>query len=270
MASEKKRRGQAPDRLNSPFAKALKGMKAPKSAAAPKGKSPPAPARSAVAKARSPASQQARPESARPESALPDYGYEDRVAYTQAYAGVQPLDGNPDASKGSKGTKRRKGTKRLSQRVEQTAPEVVPGAEDAAARARLDALVGGGVRFDIRYTGDGGVEGLRQGLHSKHLRALRQITAEPSRRCDLHGLRAEVAVTRVGRFVREACRDGERVVLIVHGKGKHSPGGVGVLAECVVEALSTGGAAPVVTAFVSAPERLGGAGALLVRLGDAR
>lgn len=261
MARDKKRRGQVPDRLNSPFAKALKGVKIkPKSAVAPKVEEP----EPATMAPPGPTPLQTVPsQSPPPQSPPPSYGYEDRVAYQQAYAGVRPLDGNPDVSG-------KKAPKRKPKRIEQAAPEVVPGAQDAAARARLDALVGGGVRFDVRDTPGGGVEGLRQGFHTKHLRALRDITVAPARRCDLHGLRAEVAITRVARFVREAVRDGERVVLLVVGKGKHSHGGVGVLGECVVEALTSGGAAPVVTAFVSAPERLGGHGALLVRLGDAR
>ena len=56
------------------------------------------------------------------------------------------------------------------------------------------------------------------------------------------------------------------MVLVVHGRGTRSAGGVGVLKALVVEALSEGGAAPVVTAFATAPGHLGGEGALLVRL----
>jgi DNA-nicking Smr family endonuclease len=58
------------------------------------------------------------------------------------------------------------------------------------------------------------------------------------------------------------------VVLIVHGRGQRSAGGVGVLPDVVLETLSRGGAAPVVRAFMSAPQRQGGAGAVVVFLVD--
>ena len=67
-------------------------------------------------------------------------------------------------------------------------------------------------------------------------------------------------------FVREEHRRGRRTLCIIHGKGKHSEGGIGVLRGAAVEALTKGGAAPLVECLASAPERFGGSGALLVRL----
>jgi DNA-nicking Smr family endonuclease len=67
-------------------------------------------------------------------------------------------------------------------------------------------------------------------------------------------------------FTRAAQRAGARLILIVHGRGQHSEGGVGVLADVVVTTLSRGGAAPIVQAFMSASSRLGGSGAMLVCL----
>ncbi|MBZ0117984.1 MAG: Smr/MutS family protein [Sandaracinaceae bacterium] len=83
---------------------------------------------------------------------------------------------------------------------------------------------------------------------------------------DLHGLRASEAEAEVARFVRREHRRGVRRVCIVHGKGLHSEGGVGVLADRVVRALTEGLAAPLVVAFATAPADLGGTGALLVEL----
>jgi DNA-nicking Smr family endonuclease len=57
-------------------------------------------------------------------------------------------------------------------------------------------------------------------------------------------------------------------VLIIHGKGAHSEGGIGVLEEACVEALTKGGAAPFVEAFATAPARFGGRGAIVARLRD--
>jgi DNA-nicking Smr family endonuclease len=66
--------------------------------------------------------------------------------------------------------------------------------------------------------------------------------------------------------VRKAHRRGLDVLCIVHGKGQHSEGGKGVLRDAVLSALTETGAAPLVLAFVTAPDVLGGSGALLVEL----
>ena len=55
-------------------------------------------------------------------------------------------------------------------------------------------------------------------------------------------------------------------LLIVHGKGLHSAGGIGVLALAVVDSLTEGRAAALVRALMTAPQRLGGSGALAVQL----
>jgi DNA-nicking Smr family endonuclease len=87
----------------------------------------------------------------------------------------------------------------------------------------------------------------------------------PERSLDLHG-RTRLETSRLVRqFVRDAHRAGRRTLAIVHGRGTHSAIG-GVLREAVIEALTKGGAAPLVHAFATAPPRLGGEGALLVRL----
>ena len=59
---------------------------------------------------------------------------------------------------------------------------------------------------------------------------------------------------------------GLRCVRVVHGKGLHSDAGGPVLGEQVLESLTKGGAASLAIAFVSAPDTLGGSGALLVEL----
>ena len=59
------------------------------------------------------------------------------------------------------------------------------------------------------------------------------------------------------------------LLLVVHGKGLHSDGGVGVLGDVVVKTLTESAIAPRVLAFASAAPRLGGLGATVVRLGPA-
>lgn len=50
---------------------------------------------------------------------------------------------------------------------------------------------------------------------------------------DLHGLGVRAALAETETFLREAQRSGEREVRIVYGKGRGSPGGVGVLRQAV-------------------------------------
>lgn len=174
-------------------------------------------------------------------------GRDDRIALQQAYLGVAPLGGAAPR------------TSRVPP------PSTAPSPDDAEARARLGALVGGAERFRI-HREDGCVEALKLGKHESHLSSLHDRPA-PQATLDLHGMRADDAEHRIVSFVRSSHARGLRVLRIVHGKGLHSDGATGVLGDVAVRALSAGGAAPLVSAFLTAPRQLGGRGALLVRLG---
>jgi DNA-nicking Smr family endonuclease len=50
---------------------------------------------------------------------------------------------------------------------------------------------------------------------------------------DLHGTRVPEALAAVERFLARAAQQGVEEVRIVCGKGRHSPGGVGVLRDAV-------------------------------------
>lgn len=82
---------------------------------------------------------------------------------------------------------------------------------------------------------------------------------------DLHGLRTDEAREALGAFLREARRAGLRCVRVVHGKGLGSPGRVPVLKAKVHGWLIQ---KKEVLAFVQARPLEGGAGALLVLLGQ--
>lgn len=172
-----------------------------------------------------------------------------------AYAGVTPMGRS----------RRRPGAGRPAA-ARDPAPTGPRGEDDAAARARLGALVGEGQRFTIERDEDGRVAGLRQGAQRALLRTLRGQKYQPEAELDLHGMRSREAATAVTRFVRQRHRTGARYLMIIHGAGTHSEGGVGVLAECTVEELTRGGAAPLVQAFATAHSRRGGLGALAVYL----
>jgi DNA-nicking Smr family endonuclease len=240
-------RTPAPAKLSRPFAEALRGVKpaAKGSFAAPeRPKKPGAAPQAPIRRAASP-----RP---RPSAPLDGYEYADRAAFQQAFAGVRPLGADrgqgPSAPLGSPAS----------------APNPLD-ARDEDARRRLDRLVAGELRFEVVHDEDGAVEGRRAGANPSHGRALGPSVV-PQASLDLHGLRGNEAEREVSRFVRERQLRGDRILIVVHGKGRHSSGEIGVLLDHTIRALTKGGAAPFVMAFRTAPERLGGLGALVVRL----
>ena len=90
-------------------------------------------------------------------------------------------------------------------------------------------------------------------------RGRRELLAmAPQRRIDLHGLTQEEALEEAGRFIRKAHKAGVRKVLIIHGKGHHSPGRVSVLRQKVRLFLEGN---PRVGEFGAASREMGGEGA---------
>jgi DNA-nicking Smr family endonuclease len=210
----------------------------------------------AGAKKRPPAPHEARPE------ALKAQEEDERLAFHRLMSGVTPMT----QTKG-----------RVSKSVQTPAStELVPrarGAEAAKAlaqeeeevHARLRALVEGRERFEVADDGQR-VEGRRIDIPKEVLRRLRHGTFPVDARVDLHGLSAGDARERVDAFLRETRVAGERCVLIIHGKGEHSPRGRGVLRGEIGAWLSQGSASEHVGAFATASEGDGGEGAVYVLL----
>lgn len=115
---------------------------------------------------------------------------------------------------------------------------------------------------------NGIVLGKRRSTHASILSALEDPTLEVQAECDLHGQTAREAEREVLRFVRECQQNGKRWVLIIVGKGLHSPGGKTTLQASVANALAKRAPARFVLAFRTAPRHLGGTGALVARLVD--
>lgn len=208
---------------------------------------PPAPAKAARG-----AEQRAAPAPSPAQPAEPELSPRELALLHQAYAGVDPIR---RPKRGRVERPRRAGASRA-------APD---DAEEAAARARLSQLVGGGVRFEVSWD-DELVQGLRAGAARKLLARLSGSAFAPEAQLDLHGLRGADVERAVSEFVRREHRRGLRRLLIIPGKGQHSEGGVGVLGPALVGALSGGSAAPLVLAFASAHARHGGSGAVAVLL----
>jgi DNA-nicking Smr family endonuclease len=83
---------------------------------------------------------------------------------------------------------------------------------------------------------------------ARALRAAAPAVRAETPRLDLHGLGVRDALAATERFLREAQRDGVADVRIVYGKGRHSPGGRGVLREVIPRWLAGDGRAYVESA----------------------
>jgi DNA-nicking Smr family endonuclease len=138
-------------------------------------------------------------------------------------------------------------------------------AEADTVRDHLRALVEGRSRFEISDDGLR-MEGRRVDLPHDALRRLRRGLLPVDARLDLHGMSAGEARRAVAAFVRTMHARGERCLLVVHGKGEHSPGGVGVLRGEIAAWLSQGAGSEHVAAFATATARDGGEGAIYVLL----
>jgi DNA-nicking Smr family endonuclease len=120
-------------------------------------------------------------------------------------------------------------------------------------------------QFVLERDGDE-LEGHASELGPGALADLRSARWRPDCEIDLHGRRAAGLERSIARELIELASRGKRRLLVIHGKGLHSAGGVAVLRDALVDALTGGPAAGVVRAFRSAPLRLGGTGALAVEL----
>ncbi len=168
-----------------------------------------------------------------------------RGAFKKVFGDVKPLRG--------------KSSKRVM-----PAPDVTP------ARIAGRGSSGGGPLepLSVERESNGIVSARRAKTHASILHSLEDPFLEVEAECDLHGFTARDAEREVRRFVEASQRGGKRWVRIIVGKGLHSKGGKGTLRDHVVSALSQRTSARYVLAFRTAPQRLGGTGALTVRLVD--
>jgi len=134
---------------------------------------------------------------------------------------------------------------------------------ETAARADAGVSDGGEV---AHLLSEGGTAFVRADAAPDTARNLRRGQWPAGAELDLHGLRVEQARHAVVSFLGECLEHGIRCVRIVHGKGYGSQGLEPVLKDKVRTWLVQQAD---VMAFSQAPEREGGAGALLVLLRQA-
>ena len=117
------------------------------------------------------------------------------------------------------------------------------------------------VRFHDELPEDTPPEKLRP---VSRIKQLRRGTIRLDYELDLHGLTREEATYALETFVKGAYRRGQQAVLVITGRGNHSPEEP-VLKKAVETWLKEDGAA-MVAEFFSAPRQFGGDGAIVVFL----
>lgn len=126
----------------------------------------------------------------------------------------------------------------------------------------LDAI--SGLKLDVRFE-DTVESPLPEKPHSpSRLRQLRRGTIRIDYELDLHGLTRDEALDALALFIGGAFRRQQQAVLIITGKGNHSPEEP-VLKGAVEKWLREAGRA-MVAEFLQAPRQLGGEGAVVVFL----
>jgi DNA-nicking Smr family endonuclease len=209
--------------------------------------------REEAAPAKKPSPQPARPASTTP---TPD---DDALVMHRLFAGVEPLD----RSRGRlprQPIDRPRDIERLSKQAEDAAR-----IDADAVHEHLRTLVEDRARFEVEDDG-ARVEGRRIDVPFDALRRLRRGLLPIDARIDLHGSSARQARVELELFLRTMRSRGERCVLVIHGKGEHSPDGAGVLRGEIAAWLSQSAASQHVAAFATARGGDGGEGAVYVLL----
>ncbi|GAM09792.1 hypothetical protein OR1_02073 [Geobacter sp. OR-1] len=138
-----------------------------------------------------------------------------------------------------------------------------PTVEPDESRVFLDALKA--LKLDVSFTDAVPEEDIPSTPRRiSRMRQLRRGTIRLNLEIDLHGLTRDEALDALTSFIPAACRRGQQAVLVIAGKGVHSPGEP-VLQGAVAEWLGNTGR-EWVTEFVPAPESMGGDGAYVVFL----
>jgi DNA-nicking Smr family endonuclease len=192
----------------------------------------------------------------------PETPEDEAMTMHRLFAGVEPLD----RSRGRLPKQHLDSPTRPA-----SAAALVKQARDAGERDaeavhdHLRTLVEGTARFEVEDDGVH-VEGRRVDLPFDALRRLRRGSMPIDARLDLHGMTVPQARAQLEAFLRATRSRGERCVLVIHGKGEHSPQGSGVLRGEISTWLSQSATGEHVAAFATARGTDGGEGAVYVLL----
>lgn len=140
---------------------------------------------------------------------------------------------------------------------------VVRKIEESEQQLFLEAI--NGLKLDVRFDENiTETPAPAKTSGSSRLKQLRRGTIKVDYELDLHGLTRDEALDALAMFVGGAFRRQQQAVLVITGKGNHSPQEP-VLRKAVEEWLGDSGR-EMVAEFLRAPQQLGGAGAIVVFL----
>jgi DNA-nicking Smr family endonuclease len=179
-------------------------------------------------------------------------GVLDEDLFARAMQGVERLS---DAGKATVPNEHPKNSVKIHSQID----------EDLETLAQLADLISGKEPFDLRLTGDF-VAGAGPGVGPQLLERLAEGEFPIQDYLDLHGLSAKDALSEVESFLAACATRNLRHVLIVHGKGTGSVGGVPVIKNALAKVLTHKRLLKRVLAFCTAKQIDGGAGAMYVLL----
>ena len=145
------------------------------------------------------------------------------------------------------------------------APPVNPQSPPPAADTSLQDFLDGKLEFALSFT-DEYLEGHVVGLDPLIMGKLRSGSLSPEAHLDLHGLNVLQAFETLRGFMRGSWYKGLRTVLLVPGRGKNSPDGIGILRGKLQTWLTQDPFKRVVLAFCTAQPHDGGPGSIYVLL----
>lgn len=174
---------------------------------------------------------------------------EEEDLLSQAMAGVRPIGPTPVRPK----------------KKPPEGPKVTHQSDDEEVVQELHDLVAGRAPLDF-LDSDEYIEGRAADCSKLNLAKLRNGEFAVQSSLDLHGHNREEAKEAVNGFFRESMMKGYRCVLVVCGRGLHTPGGKPVLKELLVRWLGQGQLGSSVLAFSSAKRHDGGVGAIYILL----
>ena len=144
-------------------------------------------------------------------------------------------------------------------------PAPAPTTPPPHGELSLQDFMDGKLEFALTFS-DEYLEGHVVGLDQMILNKLRAGGLSPEAHLDLHGLNAMQAFEALRGFFKGSWYKGLRTVLVVPGRGRNSPDGMGVLREKLQSWLTQDPFKRVVLAFCTAQPHDGGPGSVYVLL----
>ncbi len=153
----------------------------------------------------------------------------------------------------------------LAPRGRDVSPLPAQGTPPPQGEASMQDVMEGKLEFALSFT-DEYLEGHVVGLDEMTMAKLRSGSLSPEAHLDLHGLNAVQAFEYLRGFLKSSWFKGLRTVLVVPGRGRNSPDGIGVLREKLQNWLTQEPFKRVVLAFCTAQPHDGGPGSVYVLL----